>query len=178
MPFHFTRVCRSVHERYSSHAGTAALVYILGMSPGKYRLSAAKAEAFLGTARLGLQGIDFSRRRTMTTYKHREVSKEAIRSLFEVFQSEGCRRFDSENFLDVFIHRDSFETAIHRAGLNEDNFKLNSIAKDLKIDSVVELAPDYPVECFDGLRRVRAAELFLENNDQWWIVNLYDISSM
>jgi hypothetical protein len=31
-----------------------------------------------------------------------------------------------------------------------------------------------PIRCLNGLHRIQAAKDYLDRNDQWWVVRLYD----
>jgi len=130
-----------------------------------------KGKYFLGVGRIHLDKLDFTH---SLFHDHREESEKVRSRLLNVFKLEGCRRFDEDTFIDATINETDFEMALSRAGKQKESFKKSSL--DALLDPVtitsLEVAA-YSVHCLTGLHRVRAAQEYLDGNDQWWVVRLH-----
>ncbi|KAJ6201926.1 hypothetical protein J3E72DRAFT_180998 [Bipolaris maydis] len=141
------------------------------MSLPENSLSAKKAKSFLGRAQIDLRRLQFG---VALRNEHREESKKAQNRLLKVFEFEGCRRLDPENFVDALISRECFDTALFRKGITLEAFKESCSTVDDCVQTPIKLDLNTSIQCLNGLQRIRAAEAFLDNNDKWWIVNLYE----
>lgn len=119
-----------------------------------------KSRCFLGFARINFSQLSF---RDSMRRDHREESRKATARLLRVFQLEGCKRFEIENFIDAVIPLEAFEATI--APVEASVFQDASNVRPLR--------PHFPVECQNGLHRISAAKDYLPFNDRWWIVRLY-----
>ncbi|CAI6338124.1 unnamed protein product [Periconia digitata] len=127
-----------------------------------------RSARFLGHARVALDKLSFDK--SMRT-GHREVPEKVTNQLISVFKLEGCRRFDEETFIDVLIDQKLFESI-----LLSTEFTLSSFREETRKCAAREipfLDLSQKVDCLNGLRRTRAAQKFLDPNDQWWVVKLY-----
>jgi hypothetical protein len=132
--------------------------------------SAKRAACLLGVARIDLKRLEF---KVALRKNHRAESLKSKRRLLEVFELEGCRRLEEENFVEALITNDTLENALHRSGLSEGSFKVNSLAAIQGVGSIPKLDLDCAIQCLNGMHRVSAAKQYLDNNDQWWVVKLY-----
>jgi hypothetical protein len=130
--------------------------------------------SFLGYARIELERLDFS---SALRKEHREESKKARARLLKVFELEGCRRLDPQNFIDATINQETFVAALNDAGLSRDNFDKICVAARTDPSCIIQLSLKCAIQCLNGLQRIRAAATFLDNNDKWWIVNLHEETS-
>lgn len=133
--------------------------------------SVKKSKRLLGVAKISLEKLDFQ---NALRHEHREESKKALKRLVNIFELEGCRRFEEEHFIDALISKTNFEISLHKAGLTESSSRLKWQSVHDKDGCIAELDPPGPVHCLNGLHRLGAAQEYLDNNDRWWVVRLYD----
>ena len=124
---------------------------------------AIKDKSFLGIARVELSSLSFDHTLNVC---HRETSPKAIKRLKQIFKTQGCRRYQDENFLNGIVSHEALDHALAEVGLTQTRLTR-------KEDGTIPLVPVLSVGCLHGLHRVRAAEHFLDEDDQWWVVRLY-----
>lgn len=130
-----------------------------------------KATCFLGIARVSFCLLDFTEALSRT---HREESDKAKVRLLSVFKYEGCLRHVEEHFIDAAVNKEVLQSALRQLGISLATFKERSYDYVATPNSIPELRFTRPIACLSGLHRVRAAEEYLDQNDQWWYVKLYD----
>lgn len=133
-----------------------------------------KAASYLGFARISLQRLDFFSERSAEEEGEVKKAENATARLLKVFQLEGCLRLEPENYIDALISRFDFECALRAAGLTENEFKEKCRIVEESSENVIELKPENKVQCLEGLHRIQAAQSYLDNNDKWWVIKLYD----
>ena len=117
--------------------------------------AAAKHWQFKGQARVRLGDLRFDENNT--------ISPQNVNRLNKIFQIEGCQRSDERNYVDVVVTDDQ----LHRAR--------TECLQDAPPE-VWQLSPVLgvgPLRCLTGQHRVRAAQKYLDANDQWWVARVY-----
>ncbi|KAF2028953.1 hypothetical protein EK21DRAFT_68608 [Setomelanomma holmii] len=112
-------------------------------------IDAQKAKSFAGIARIDLGKLSFE---TALRKEHRTLSEKAVTRLQSVFELEGCRRLEEDNYVEGLISRDR---------------------PPQDVDDVLRLEVDNSIQCLNGMHRIFAARKHLDNNDRWWVVKLY-----
>ncbi|KAI9037211.1 uncharacterized protein KD926_000717 [Aspergillus affinis] len=92
-----------------------------------------------------------------------------VRRLLHRFQKEGCRREDPLSWIPAEL---SPQELHHLLSLNS----LSAFDKDEPRE--IKLPEDAKICCLQGQHRVSAAWEWLEPNDQWWVINLFDSSKL
>jgi len=136
-----------------------------------FPISARKAEHFLGVARIDLDQLAFD---VVSPNGHRNVSKKIQTKLINVFRLEGCRRMEHEHFIDALITRDMLGAALRCYGISIQSFQNSYTLSNGSLQHVLRLRLSGPLQCLSGLHRVAAAKCYLNKNDRWWIVRLYE----
>ncbi len=113
---------------------------------------------FRGYARVDLRALRFD------DVDHRPISDKNVARLLRVFETEGCRRFDANNFIKAVVE----ETDLQQLVVSQEVERSIPDAWDQR-----GLANVVSILCLDGLHRVEAAKRFLDSNDQWWIISVY-----
>ena len=131
---------------------------------------AIKAHYLLGLARVDLHELVFT---PAISRGHRESSDKLKTRLITVYELEGCRRFEEENFIDAKIDADDLNVALQKANLTISALKEKSHKDLCNPEQISRLKFQRGLSCLNGLHRVRAAQTFLDPNDRWWIVRLY-----
>lgn len=127
---------------------------------------AIKDKHYLGVARVDLSSLSFDH---PLNHCHRETSQKAIDRLRKIYRVQGCLRYQDEHFLNGIICRDALDESLAEGGLGVEGYDYLT----RKEDGTIPYLPLLNVNCLHGLHRVRAAEKFLDDDDQWWIVRLY-----
>ncbi|PVH95990.1 hypothetical protein DM02DRAFT_536228, partial [Periconia macrospinosa] len=143
-------------------------MHFVGNGSDSILLANNRSARFLGLARLKLNKLNFEQ---SVKTGHREVSEKTINKLINVFKFEGCRRYDEENYVDALIDQNILLQILSTAGLDLQYFRHQSRASPAQ--EIQELNIGGNVDCLNGLHRIKAAQRFLDPNDQWWIVRLY-----
>ena len=125
--------------------------------------TAVKDRCFVGVARVQLRSLNFDH---PLAEPHRDLSKKAVNRLKRIFTIEGCLREQSENYVNAVVDRQHLRSALREANLRESDL----IPGD---DGRAPALPILKVSCLHGLHRVRAAQKFLDRDDQWWTVRLF-----
>lgn len=117
---------------------------------------------FRGFAKIPLRSLHFQDPEFKK--KHRAVNDKCVRRLQDVFAKAGCNREVSKHAIEGRAEKGEIDEAIRQLGR----------ALPMTIEgSDVPHIPLKSVECSNGLHRVRAAQVVLDPNDQWWPVKLY-----
>jgi hypothetical protein len=125
---------------------------------------------FLGLARIRLDQLHFA---DSIKQGHREASEKVETRLLTVFKFVGCLRLEAENFIDAEVDSNALNLALLRANLTEAEIEAKAQNDIYDSAQVPALSFEQGITCLNGLHRIRAAESFLDLNDQWWIVRLY-----
>ena len=136
--------------------------YAIDVMPTEYdRLSDLRHKYYRGIARINLALLTFE-----GTYakEHRGLCDKNVRRLVKIFDLEGCRRLDEDNFISALIEPETLQRSLTKAGISELGWP--------KDGEIPFLSPDR-IECLHGLHRVQAGKAYLDANDQWWTVRLY-----
>lgn len=112
---------------------------------------------FRGLARVRLNNLEFTN--VLDQAKHRPLSPRNVARLRHVFTLEGCQRYEEANFISGLIEVDDNDSA--------------TPLQPPDVSLIPLLEPRTPIRCLNGLHRIRAAQEYLDANDQWWIVKLY-----
>ena len=116
-------------------------------------------EAYLGSACLPLDKLKPSG-------PEKGLDESKVTRLLDIFVLEGCRKFDEIHRLPVLLPKERWESA------------RNELITASPLNSTCpHLNPLTPWTCLRGKHRLAAAYCFLAPSDQWWGVDIYDISS-
>jgi hypothetical protein len=134
-------------------------------------ISFRKLNHFFGIARIDLDRLTFG---DAVSNERRIGSKKIQAKLLDVFELEGCQRMEQENFIDALISRESLIEALSYHGTTIESFKDTCSMPYGSLDSLLRLRPNQALQCLNGLQRVAVARRFLDKNDRWWTVRLYE----
>lgn len=115
----------------------------------------AKHGQFRGLARVALKDLQYDA-------NHAFFPQNVLR-LSRIFQLEGCQRLDERNYIDV-LATDSQLDGLSPECLHDTPQQTWEIRPILGVGSL---------KCLTGQHRIRAAQKFLDSNDQWWIARVY-----
>lgn len=108
-----------------------------------------------GIARISLDKLSFDD--VLAGSKHRAISTRNVARLREIFAIEGCKRIDEPNYISAFATSEILASGL----LHTDETR-----------NVPYIQVSEPLKCLNGLHRVRAAQEYLDVNDQWWTVKV------
>lgn len=134
-------------------------------------ISVRKAAYLLGIAKIDLDQLAFD---IASPNGHRKESKKIQTKLINVFKLEGCRRLEQQHFIDALISRETLSAALQPHGKSIESFRGSYDASDGSLRDVLRLRLSGPLQCLSGLHRVAAAKRYLNKNDRWWTVRLYE----
>lgn len=120
----------------------------------------AKHREFRGLARVGLSDLQFDEDHT--------IFPQNVHRLNKIFQIEGCQRLDERNYIDV-VATDSQLYTVQPGCLQDAPPKAWGSSPVLGVG---------PLKCLTGQHRVRAAQKYLDANDQWWVARVYSDSML
>lgn len=130
-----------------------------------------KADYLFGVARIDLNKLRFD---DAIPNGHRESSKKIQVKLLNIFKLEGCQRMEQEHFVDALITQECLSDALVSHGKTIEAFKESCNLSYGSLHDVIWLKPTEPLRCLNGLHRIAAAKRFLNKNDRWWTVRLYE----
>ncbi|CUS07176.1 unnamed protein product, partial [Tuber aestivum] len=117
---------------------------------------------FKGTARLSITSLRFSENGV------RAINQRNIDRLVNIYRVRGCLRREREHRIPALIESSALATALEVSGAVPDTL-LGS-----EDDPPLLVFPEASVECLHGQHRILAASRYLEDNNRWWVVDLYD----
>jgi hypothetical protein len=117
--------------------------------------ASAKHQQSRGLARVRLGDLRFDENHT--------ISPQNVNRLNKIFQIEGCQRSDERNYIDVVVTDDQIRGA--RPECLQD-----APPEAWQSSPVLGVGP---LRCLTGRHRVRAAQKYLDANDQWWVARVY-----
>ncbi|KAI9883966.1 MAG: hypothetical protein M1823_004244 [Watsoniomyces obsoletus] len=122
---------------------------------------------YLGTVRIPLSAIHHHR---AMLGNPRAISCSKVGRLKKIFHHEGCRRWDPKNYISALVEDTTFQVALRRSALNAD-----SIRSTATTETIPQLHQDsgIRVQCLQGRHRIAAATEYLEGDDRWWMVKLF-----
>lgn len=122
-----------------------------------------KQSCFRGSAKIKLKHLQFETENPELLV----LDPENVKRLVQVFQLEGCLRFDLERHIPAIIdENDLFRALQNSQSVSGDLFKRQG-PPSLYLYSKTTL------KCLHGRHRIAAAREFLLPGDKWWIVDLY-----
>ena len=130
-----------------------------------------KEDHLFGVARIDLDKLHFDE---AIPNGHREKSKKIQAKLLNVFELEGCQRTEQEHFVDALITRQCLSDALVAHGKTIETFRESCNLSHKTLRDVIWLKPIESLRCLNGLHRIAAAKRFLNKNDKWWTVRLYE----
>ena len=95
----------------------------------------------------------------------RQLDPKNVNRLREIYQLEGCRRFDPEHRIPALIDELTLNRGLQKAGIAPAT--LNSFAEPQL------LGFEKGIIYLHGRHRLEAAKDFLEADDKWWVVDLF-----
>lgn len=99
----------------------------------------------------------------------RTLNQGNVRRLIHRFDQEGCRRLDPLTWIPAEITPPDLERIM----------ATNSLSRlSLENPASIRLPPEYTIYCFQGQHRLSAAAEWLNPNEQWWILYLYDATKL
>jgi hypothetical protein len=111
-----------------------------------------KARAFCGLVKIPLDKLQHEE----LPLNPRQLDKDNVTRLVDVFRNEGCLRRESENHVPVLISR---------SALPEEPLEVGG---DLQFFN-----PDHPLIYLHRRHRLDAGRKFLTGNERWWVAKLY-----
>lgn len=117
--------------------------------------ASAKHRQSRGLARVSLGDLQFDGNHT--------IFSQNVNRLNKIFQIEGCQRSDERNYIDVVVTDDQIRGA--RPECLQD-----APPETWQSSPVLGIGP---LRCLTGRHRVRAAQKYLDANDQWWVARVY-----
>ena len=120
--------------------------------------------SYLGRVRISLSCLKASS-------KHRGISRANVDRLKRIFSHEGCLRTDGENFLPCVIDPETLRVALELSSLTSQKIRF---CDEACLPPPLTLPANARLECLHGQHRLLAAKEYLDERDQWWIVNLYN----
>ncbi|KAI9893034.1 MAG: hypothetical protein M1814_000918 [Vezdaea aestivalis] len=101
--------------------------------------------------------------------RYRPLSEENVEQLVYQFEDEGCHRYDPENFVPCCMTRDRWSKAVEKASLDSVSLKSPKLS-DPPLLPLPERSWLVPLR---GRHRIEAARRFFDDDDAWWILNVY-----
>ncbi|KAI9750727.1 MAG: hypothetical protein M4579_006344 [Chaenotheca gracillima] len=129
-------------------------------------INAIETQYYRGTVRIAISQTRFDHSRVDA---QRTVSEKNVSRLLQIFKLEGCLRLDAENHVCAIIDEKSLTRA-----LSDSHLTLETILQRHDDGSFPFLNIHEPIECLYGQHRIQAGKKFLDDNDQWWTVKLFD----
>jgi Protein of unknown function (DUF3723) len=120
--------------------------------------------SFLGTAKVYLQHLQIDTSNTFT------LDEKNVKRILGIFEIQGCLRLDVENYVPVLISRGALEASFTESDVEPQDLYNYDDLKLLRFGEHVRL------RVLHGRHRLRAAQHFLQGDDRWWVVDLYDDS--
>jgi hypothetical protein len=115
----------------------------------------------LGLARIPLSCLAFL---DDVAEGRRDEDGENIQRLLRIFKLEGCDRAEERHFIKGYVEQNSLSQL---AAEKPKDFSNEDPAS-------IPLINQLQVNCAEGLHRIRAAEIFLKDEEKWWVVKLYN----
>ena len=112
---------------------------------------------FIGTARADISTLEF--------IKGRQIDNLIVENLITVFQQKRCRRYEPEDYIPVLVTKANLKRAALQSPAEDGSLCLLRTAKNQKLS------------CLHRRHRIKAAENFLPDKDQWWTVRIYLVAS-
>ena len=98
----------------------------------------------------------------------REFDSKNVERLCEIFNRDGCRRFDLRNHITATVSRQHLYDALRAARVSPQALMTSRSDQHPRLQF-----PTGNVQCLHGQHRLRAAAELLPASDQWWTVDLY-----
>ena len=129
----------------------------------EWKLNAERCVHFRGTARVKLEQLEFK------WSEARELSRENVDRLKEIFRTESVRRLEPRNHIPAVVDHSHLDAAL----------KASDVAGEILLNNPesgppeLQFPPRYRVTCLHGGHRIQAAREFLPAVDAWWTVDFY-----
>lgn len=146
-------------------------IYSFAMALEPPSTSLRKADHLFGVARIDLNKLHFD---NAIPNGHREKSTKIQAKLLNIFELEGCQRTEPEHFVDALITRECLSDALMAHNKTIETFRESCNLSHIYLRDVIWLKPIESLRCLNGLHRIAAANRFLDKNDRWWTVRLYE----
>ncbi|KAH7108733.1 hypothetical protein B0J11DRAFT_390979, partial [Dendryphion nanum] len=135
----------------------------LRFSEQEVRIGAERRVKYQGAVRVMLEVLHFPQE------EGRELSRENVERLKEVFQTDHVRRLEPRNYVPAIIEQTDLANALQASGFS---------VKDLLTTTdgnppTLKFPSRYRLTCLHGRHRVQAGREILPLADAWWIVDLY-----
>lgn len=122
-----------------------------------------KRRHYGGRARIFLDRLDYHGISSRSKVDQKHVDK-----LTHIYQTEGCMRLhDPEYYVPGLITSEDLKRAVSYSGL-----RLLDLGQEGE-PPILNLPENIRIRILHGEHRLRAAELFLEPRERWWVVVLY-----
>ena len=128
-------------------------------------LATLRANCYRGVVRVPLSTLDFNH--PLALEKHREVSKQNVQRLEQIFEQNGCLRLQEENVINAIVYDEELPSLLSSSTLTAEQLQQIAWACDAPALDLGNL------RCLSGLHRIEAAKRYLDDNDKWWIVRLF-----
>lgn len=126
-------------------------------------ISHSGALQFRGLARVDLAALNFQH---ASSKEHRDVLEQHVTRLVNIFRTEGCKRTEASRFVKARVDERQLDEALASQNLDLPQRP----PQDWTVVPILELPR---LDCLNGWHRVVAARQWLDQNDQWWIAELY-----
>ncbi|EDN05105.1 predicted protein [Histoplasma mississippiense (nom. inval.)] len=127
-------------------------------------LAKEKDRCLLGCAKVELKHLVFEETGGIGT---RHVTKANVNWLIRKFEVDKCRRLEPQHWIPAVVTRNGLQVILNANSLS-------SIGGDDPGDFPLSLPSGHEVTCLQGRIRHAAGTKWLETDDQWWILKLYD----
>ncbi len=126
---------------------------------------------YLGVVRIPLSAIAHGR---AWLDNQRTISRHKVTKLKKIFNKEGCRRWDAKNHISALVDDSVFHEALRRSAVDASSIRSNGTGTIPKL----ELNSGIQVYCLQGRHRIAAATEFLNGDDCWWTVKLFQLGTL
>jgi hypothetical protein len=120
-------------------------------------------KCFVGNVRVDISALEF--------FYSRQLEQKIVKNLKSVFQQSGCRRYDPRNYIPALVTPAVLGGALRTSKRARGELKIpeqDGTLCFLRLDDTQKLS------CLDGFHRTQAAQEFLDTNDRWWTVRLFE----
>lgn len=121
-----------------------------------------RCRTYQGTAKISISQI------TVLPSVSQHISEKNVKRLCGIFEKEGCRRLDSDNYISAVVSTQHLHDALQVAGATAADLLSNQPSHFPHLHF-----PTGSIKCLHGQHRLKAGEQFLPSIDQWWTVDLY-----
>ncbi|KAF2267287.1 hypothetical protein CC78DRAFT_551975 [Lojkania enalia] len=132
-------------------------------SEQEVRIGAERRVKYQGAVRVKLEVLHFPQE------EGKELSRENIERLKEVFRTDHVRRLEPRNYVPAVVEPTDLHDAVQAAGISVQDLLTNTDGNP----PTLTFPSGFQLTCLHGRHRVQAGREILPLADAWWIVDLY-----